>query len=104
MPAPKGTGLCVEPECQKILKLAGIKDVWSKTFGQTKTKINLVKACFSALKQLIETKIQHKYVGGLGIVEGKIATEEESTETIQEEESENKEEPSNNELEKVKNE
>lgn len=104
MPAPKGTGLCVEPECQKILKLAGIKDVWSKTFGQTKTKINLVKACFAALKQLIETKVQQKYVGSLGIVEGKITTEEESTETIQEEESENKEEPSNNELEKVKNE
>jgi small subunit ribosomal protein S5 len=84
MPAPKGTGLCVEPECQKILKLAGIKDVWSKTYGQTKTKINLVKACFNALKQLIETKMQHKYIENLGVVEGGIAAEE-STEIIEEE-------------------
>ena len=28
IPAPKGTGLIVEKECQKMLKLAGIKDVW----------------------------------------------------------------------------
>lgn len=61
MPAPKGTGLCVEKECQKVLKLAGIKDVWSKTKGQTKTKINLIQACFSALKNLMEMKIPKKY-------------------------------------------
>lgn len=85
MPAPKGTGLCVESECQKILKLAGVKDVWSKTFGQTKTKINLVKACLSALKQLIETKVQPKHIEGLGIVEGRIDIQEESTTDVNEE-------------------
>jgi small subunit ribosomal protein S5 len=51
MPAPKGTGLVVEEECKKILALAGIKDIYSKTFGQTKTKLNLAKACFEALKK-----------------------------------------------------
>lgn len=61
MPAPRGTGLCIEEECQKILKLAGIKDVWSKTLGQTKTKVNLVNACFNALKKLMEMKIPKKY-------------------------------------------
>lgn len=61
MPAPRGTGLCVEGECKKILKSAGIKDIWSKTLGQTKTKINLVNACFNALKRLMEMKIQKKY-------------------------------------------
>jgi small subunit ribosomal protein S5 len=76
MPAPKGTGLCVERECQKILRLAGIKDVWSETFGHTKTKINLVKACLKALHQLIETKIQEKYKAELGLVEGKVYVEE----------------------------
>ena len=42
MPAPRGKGLCVEKECAKILSLAGIKDVWSKTEGQTGTKLNLI--------------------------------------------------------------
>ncbi len=84
MPAPKGTGLCVEPECQKILNLAGIKDVWSKTFGQTKTKINLVKACFNALKESITTKIQHKYIEQLGIVEGNLTKEDETKESSEE--------------------
>ena len=67
MPAPRGTGLCVEDECQKILKLAGIKDVWSKTLGHTKTKMNLINACFEALKKLMEMKIPKKHEN---IVEG----------------------------------
>ncbi len=75
MPAPKGTGLKVEKECAKILKLAGIKDAWSKTHGQTKTKINLVKACDKALKQLTETKIMSKHIEQLGIVAGGVQPE-----------------------------
>lgn len=59
IPAPRGTGLCIEEECQKILRIAGIKDIWSKTLGHTKTKINLVNACFEALQQLMEMKIPH---------------------------------------------
>ena len=70
MPAPKGTGLCIEKECGKILKLAGIKDVWSKTFGKTNTKINLIYACIKALRQLIETKTRHDDIERLGVVEG----------------------------------
>lgn len=70
MPAPKGTGLCVERECAKILKAAGIKDVWSKTAGQTKTKVNLIKACVDALQKLSEMKIQSSHIESLGIVEG----------------------------------
>jgi small subunit ribosomal protein S5 len=50
-PAPQGTGLVIGDECKKILKLAGIKDVYSKTFGQTRTTINLSQACIEALKQ-----------------------------------------------------
>ncbi len=50
-PAPQGTGLVIGDECKKILKLAGIKDVYSKTFGQTRTTINLAKACIEALKK-----------------------------------------------------
>lgn len=51
MPAPKGTGLVMEDECKKIMKFAGIKDVYSKTFGQTRTKFNLARACIRALKK-----------------------------------------------------
>jgi len=52
MPAPKGTGLVIDDECKKVMRLAGIKDVYSKTFGQTKTKFNLIKALIVALKKL----------------------------------------------------
>lgn len=54
MPAPKGTGLVADDECKKIFRLAGIKDIYSKTFGQTRTKINHIKACLVALKKLNE--------------------------------------------------
>ena len=71
MPAPKGTGLCIEKECAKILELAGVKDIWSKTEGQTKTKMNLIYACFDALKNLMKTKIKEKDIESLGIKEVK---------------------------------
>ncbi len=80
MPAPKGKGLCIEKECQKILDMAGIKDVWSKTKGQTKVKTNLVLACFDALKQLSSTRVQKRYYKSLGIVEGATKKQEPETE------------------------
>lgn len=52
IPAPKGTGLVADDECKKLLMLAGIKDIYTRTFGQTRTKFNLIKACFFALKKL----------------------------------------------------
>ena len=52
IPAPQGTGMVVGDQLKKILKLAGIKDVYSKTFGQTKTTFNLAKACMDALENL----------------------------------------------------
>ena len=71
MPAPKGKGLCIEPECAKLLKLAGIKDVWSKTSGQTRIKTNLIKACISALKALNSTKVMPGLKEKLGLIEGR---------------------------------
>lgn len=55
IPAPQGTGLVVASELKKVLKLAGIKDVYSKTFGKQRTSFNLIKACVNALK---ETNLQ----------------------------------------------
>jgi len=51
IPAPRGTGLVVGDECKKILRLAGIKDVYSMTKGQTRTVFNFAKACVDALKK-----------------------------------------------------
>lgn len=69
IPAPKGTGLKIEKECGKILKMAGIEDVWSKVLGST-TKLNLIKACIDALKNLTTTKIKPDDITTLGIVDG----------------------------------
>lgn len=77
MPAPKGKGLCVEKECAKVLTLAGIKDVWSKTSGQTKTKLNLIYALIDALKKLSAMKVPPADSEKLGMVEGKVMTSEE---------------------------
>jgi small subunit ribosomal protein S5 len=57
IPAPRGTGLVIGNECKKILRLAGIKDVYSKTFGQTRTTFNTARACLDALIKLNEFKI-----------------------------------------------
>lgn len=70
MPAPKGSGLRVAEECRKLLALAGISDVWSTTFGQTRTTINLATACFKSLQSLGEKKLQEENIESLGIVEG----------------------------------
>ncbi|MBI2108253.1 30S ribosomal protein S5 [Candidatus Woesearchaeota archaeon] len=70
-PAPKGIGLKIEKECGKILKLAGIKDVWAKATGQTSAKINLFYACFGALQKLMDVKVSPKDAEELGIVEGR---------------------------------
>ncbi len=70
LPAPKGTGLKVEKECAKVLELAGITDVWSRTLGQTKNKLNLISALEKALKKLSSTKIQPRHHENLSITEG----------------------------------
>lgn len=70
IPAPKGKGLIAEKECQKILRLAGIKDVWTKTFGNVGTKANLILACMDALEQLMKTKTLPVHIETLGIVDG----------------------------------
>ena len=55
-PTPTGVGIVAGDEAKKILRLAGIKDVWVKTFGMTSTRVNLTFAIFEALKNLSRTK------------------------------------------------
>ncbi len=55
-PAPKGVGVVASTAAKKILKLAGIKDIWVKTRGQTDTRGNLAFTTFEALKNLNRAK------------------------------------------------
>ena len=48
-PGPRGLGLVAGDVAKRILSLAGIKDVWSKTFGRTKTHISFSLAVYNAL-------------------------------------------------------
>ena len=55
IPAPAGVGLACADKVKQLLRLCGIEDIWSKTYGDTRTSENLVKATFDALKNA------HKY-------------------------------------------
>lgn len=70
LPAPKGTSLCAEKECSKILALAGIKDMYMNTIDTAKNKLNLIKACVDALVKLSRIKIQPDHIKIHGIKEG----------------------------------
>ena len=50
IPSPAGVGLACADKVKQVLKLCGIEDIWSNTFGDTRTSENLVKATFDALK------------------------------------------------------
>jgi len=55
-PAPKGIGLAASDEVKKMLELAGYQDIWVQARGQTRTRENLLKATFNALKKINEYK------------------------------------------------
>ena len=71
MPAPKGKGLVAQAEIRKILRLAGIRDVWSKAFGMSRTTLNLIYACVDALDRLVTTKVNPQDQEEIGLCEGK---------------------------------
>jgi len=62
MPAPRGTGLVVENEIKKIMKLAGISDLWAKSNGQTRKRLNFVKACMQALNKASTMRLRQEEV------------------------------------------
>lgn len=51
LPAVPGTGLIAGGTIRKVLELAGVKDILSKSFGTT-NKVNCSKVAFLALKEL----------------------------------------------------
>ena len=52
LPAPKEVGLCIGDEGKKLLRLAGVRDIWCKILGNTKTRLNYVRALYDAFKYL----------------------------------------------------
>ena len=51
-PAPRGVGLVAGETPKKVLEFAGIKDVWTRTKGETRTTFNFAFATFDALKKI----------------------------------------------------
>jgi small subunit ribosomal protein S5 len=69
-PAPQGIGLATGDVAKKILTLAGIKDCWAFTNGQTRTTVNYAQAVFNALKKNTEMRIMKSEIQNISIIEG----------------------------------
>lgn len=55
-PAPRGIGIASGGITKKVLELAGIKDVWTRSEGETRTTLNFANATYNALKRTITTR------------------------------------------------
>ena len=55
IPGPRGLGLVAGENIRNLLKLAGLKDIWTKSFGSTSTMSSTSKAIFSALRNTYVT-------------------------------------------------
>ncbi|NAZ25664.1 30S ribosomal protein S5 [Thermofilum sp.] len=54
IPAPRGVGIVASDVAKTVLRLAGISDVWSRSYGETRTTHNMAKAVYNALKKTYE--------------------------------------------------
>ena len=50
LPGPRGLGIVAGENIRNLLKLAGIKDAWTRTYGSTNTMSSTTKAIYSALR------------------------------------------------------
>lgn len=69
-PAPRGVGLAVGDVAKVVLRLAGIKDVWGSSKGETRTTINYAKAVYDALRNTAIFKVPEEMKKKLNIVSG----------------------------------
>jgi small subunit ribosomal protein S5 len=74
-PAPRGLGLAAAEVPKIILRLAGIKDAWTTSSGETRTTLNFAMAVFESLKQTARVMLSERakrriVVGRVGGVSG----------------------------------
>lgn len=55
VPGPRGLGLVAGENIRSLLKLAGLRDAWTKSFGSTNTMSSTTKAIFNALRSTYVT-------------------------------------------------
>ncbi len=84
-PSPQGIGLATGEVAKKILKLAGVKDCWAFTDGQSQTTVNYAKAVFNALKKNMEMRVMAQEIQRLSIVSGSTDFIKEETQGVAEE-------------------
>ena len=72
MPAAKGKGLVIGETGKRVLDLAGVSDVLSRTKGQTRTTINYAGATFNALQNMNTTRVSDEAKERLFIHKGRL--------------------------------
>ncbi len=50
IPGPRGLGIVAGEAARVVLELAGIEDVWTRTYGETRTTLSFAGATFEALR------------------------------------------------------
>jgi len=75
IPAPKGISLGVADEIKKVMRLAGIHDLWMKSRGDTGTRVNFIFAVFEAFKNLNKLKADDDAIKVTGMKLGMIDAE-----------------------------
>jgi small subunit ribosomal protein S5 len=56
IPAPRGLGIAAGDTAKKVMDMAGIKDVWTRTTGSTRTTLNFAKATYNALQNTVTVR------------------------------------------------
>jgi len=51
VPGPRGLGMVASEVAKVVLGLAGVKDIWTRTYGSTQTVPSFAQATFDALKK-----------------------------------------------------
>ena len=72
MPAPAGKGLVIGETGKRVLALAGVSDVLSRTKGQTRTTINYAAETFNALAAINRTRVSDSQRTELFIHKGRL--------------------------------
>jgi len=72
-PAPRGVGLATGKVARHVLRLAGVKDVWGLTRGQSRTTVNYAKATYNALANVSRFKINEEQTARLKIRRGGVS-------------------------------